>query len=279
MKKKKIFSNEAVSEIIEMYKNKTFTKEISKKFRVRQAQISQILKDNNVKFYTSKDERLVEYSLNHRYFEKIDTPAKAYTLGYFFADGFTSSVNNTVGIIINDIDALEFFKKEFECNKPFIKNKHHENATTFTFASSKMKEDLRRLGCVPVKSLILEYPKIHPDFLPEELEKYFILGYFDGDGSLWISKTTKHYCLKIISSTKFCQSLCDRMLEKGLNAKMCWEPRYKKETSYVCMYRKKDIVKFLEESYDTCPFFLKRKYEKFLKIKQQCVQNIASKIQ
>ncbi len=47
-----------------------------------------------------------------------------------------------------------------------------------------MFEDLCKHGCVPNKSLILEFPKT----VPSDLIHHFIRGYFDGDGSVFITR-------------------------------------------------------------------------------------------
>ena len=52
-----------------------------------------------------------------------------------------------------------------------------------TLNSKKISNDLIDKGIIPNKSLILQPPSILPKFY-----KSFILGYFDGDGS--ISKTS-----------------------------------------------------------------------------------------
>ena len=54
-----------------------------------------------------------------------------------------------------------------------------------TLNSKKISKDLADKGIVPNKSLILQPPKISKEFY-----KPFILGYFDGDGS--ISKTSQY---------------------------------------------------------------------------------------
>lgn len=54
-----------------------------------------------------------------------------------------------------------------------------------------MKTDLIRLGCVPNKSLILKFPSENI-FSNPELIRHFIRGYFDGDGSVFISRE-KHW--------------------------------------------------------------------------------------
>lgn len=54
--------------------------------------------------------------VNHRYFEFIDTPDKAYWFGFLAADGYAKHQGRNYRVIINlkeiDIQHLEKFKKE-----------------------------------------------------------------------------------------------------------------------------------------------------------------------
>lgn len=53
--------------------------------------------------------------------------------------------------------------------------------------STKMCSDLIKLGCVPRKSLILQFPDI-----PSSVTRHFVRGYFDGDGcASWHNKKMK----------------------------------------------------------------------------------------
>ena len=70
--------------------------------------------------------------------------------------------------------------------KDIIQNEGYSNNTPMcrlAFNSKKMAFDLIDKGVVQRKSLILEPPKID-----EQYELPFILGYFDGDGSIYKTK-------------------------------------------------------------------------------------------
>jgi len=51
-----------------------------------------------------------------------------------------------------------------------------------------MVNDLERLGCISNKSLILKFPTI--DQVSEEFIPHFLRGYFDGDGTVFMSANT-----------------------------------------------------------------------------------------
>lgn len=49
--------------------------------------------------------------------------------------------------------------------------------------SQKTVDDLKQLGCIERKSLILKFPT--EEQVPFDLLHHFIRGYFDGDGSIF----------------------------------------------------------------------------------------------
>lgn len=135
-----------------------------------------------------------KYTINEQYFENIDTPNKAYVLGLWYADG-----NNYIG----DDNSYRVSIKQCEANKDVIYKIANELDSTYpikeyipekgshqfilTIYSKKMSEDLTKLGCVPRKSLVLEFPtNIQQNLIP-----HFIRGYFDGDGCVWNGQRKK----------------------------------------------------------------------------------------
>ena len=74
--------------------------------------------------------------------------------------------------------------------------------------SQKTVNDLKRLGCIENKSLVLTFPTY--DQVPEELIYHFIRGYFDGDGSVSInSKNYKYAHISIVGTENFIKKLSE----------------------------------------------------------------------
>lgn len=74
-----------------------------------------------------------KYNYNENYFEKIDSPEKAYCLGFWYADG-----NVTIkpyGISISQaesqVDILEKISKEISGNKPLYECKIKKGQRVF----------------------------------------------------------------------------------------------------------------------------------------------------
>lgn len=119
------------------------------------------------------------------YFENIDTPAKAYFLGFIAADGCIYRPNDTrqgivrINIHRQDEYILETFKRELGYDRPVSRSQG--KYSSIEVSSDKMCSDLERLGLAPRKTYGNTVPSIDDTAM-----KYFIRGYFDGDGSIHI---------------------------------------------------------------------------------------------
>ena len=58
-------------------------------------------------------------------------------------------------------------------------------ANRINIVSKQLKKDLIQAGCTCTKSLTLTFPS--ENIIPKHLQHHFIRGYFDGDGSVFIS--------------------------------------------------------------------------------------------
>lgn len=260
---KNLFKEVCEDTVINMYKNGKTLREIAFFFHTRPLRIASIIRSFGIN-PSSKNCFRVPYRVNHSYFSKIDSHEKAYLLGVLFADGCVMRKSNQIHLISNDYDLLEFFKEKVGFTGDIQKNPLHKRAKFVAFSSIDMKKDLIKLGCVPSKSLILEFPNIDDDFFWS-----FLLGYFDGDGSLWVSRDKKAAHFKIMSCTLFCNKLREILAGKGFVSEVRNDPKtHKKETSYIRISSKKTISKIFPLLYSNAQFFLKRKRDKFLEALQ-----------
>lgn len=137
---------------------------------------------NNVKIYNRK------YTLNENYFEKIDSPEKAYFLGFLYADGCNTRSGLSISLNIEDGYIIERFKRSIGTDRPIstvtFKKENHKPQNSLQITSKKISKDLTNLGCVPAKSLILKFPTEKQ--VPNHLIHHFIRGYFDGDGCIYL---------------------------------------------------------------------------------------------
>ena len=121
--------------------------------------------------------------MNEGYFDKIDSWQKAYLLGFLLADGYNNEKRGVIQVIVSDkdVEVLEFFKKELECDKPIgrVVNKN-VSASRIDFCSSIMSQSLKEKGCFQNKTFLLSFPKVKDKYLSD-----FVRGYFDGDGCFY----------------------------------------------------------------------------------------------
>ena len=134
------------------------------------------------------------YYYDETYFSNINTPEKAYWLGFIAADGNLYRREGHQGLIsisINkrDIELLENFKKELNTSKPIniIQDKRRKNTVmaTLQITSDKIFNDLLQKGIGIRKTFDLDLSYIF-EKIPINFYSDFILGYFDGDGSIYI---------------------------------------------------------------------------------------------
>ena len=209
-----------------------------------------------------------KYKFNEHYFNKIDTPNKAYFLGLIYADGCVYPKKNSCAIKLTKEDdyILEEFKKDIDSQKPlqYTKSKPIVGTKYIGKAQSKLElnskiliDDLISLGVVQNKSLILKFPQNIP-FI-----KDFIRGYFDGDGCIYNSQN--RIMLNFVGSEDFCKGLCN-FLESELDIKVTPKQDKRGNSWYIYVVRIKDVIKFCEYIYsDKDCIKLNRKYEKFTK--------------
>ena len=167
-----------------------------------------ISKDMALKIMSPYREPKELISFDRQYFSKIDSEEKAYWLGFVTADGNVIVKNKKgnfeLGLCSKDIGHLEKFKQalKYEGN---IKHKivtlgtKKHNAYRITLHDYNFCLDLISLGCVPKKSLILEFPE--DGFMPRELYRHYIRGFFDGNGSISTHKSKLH--LNCLSTYNF----------------------------------------------------------------------------
>ena len=223
--KKIEFSQEQIEDILNKYQNNWSQQKIADFYQVSRPVIKRILKVQNDKIIIR--DKTSKYQYQQDIFEIIDTAEKAYWLGFLAADGCNYQREHNASIILNvhqkDMEHLNKFKQFCNTNaeiKSYVGYEGFSNQTPMckiVLNSKKISNDLIDKGIVPNKSLILQPPNIS-----EQFYKPFILGYFDGDGS--ISKTSQYnnYSISIQGTKEILTWICqvlnwDANLEKRDN--------------------------------------------------------------
>lgn len=211
-KMKYIYTKKEESLIKKLYKEGHGSPFIAKKLGRKTSSIVSYLK-RTLGNLRSCSESAKKYTVNEKYFDKIDTPEKAYWLGFIYADGYVAhdKYSYKLGITLSekDKDHLERFKKSICATYPIKTYAPTIKSTNYTknpyskivIYSKTVYDQMIRHGVFEHKTNILDKPTIE-----ESLERYFILGYMDGDGCIAISHRNKSsqlsFCVKILGTTK-----------------------------------------------------------------------------
>ena len=200
------WTEEQVAYIIDKYLNENYTlKALGKEFRVSYGAIKNLLHKHNIKSRGNKQ----GYPRNEYYFNKINSPEKAYWLGFLYADGCVHVKNNEISLNITDKEHIEKFKKAIEAINHNIIEIHDnrfkkaKSLYSFSIKDKQLHEDLISWGCIPQKSLKLTcFPNI-----PYHYISHFIRGYFDGDGSLHYLKGTNNFRISFLGTKPFLEEI------------------------------------------------------------------------
>lgn len=204
------------------------------------------------------------------YFDSINTPEKAYWLGFIMADGCicTSSKtcpNSRLDIILKDIDGqhLEKLKKAF-CYSGDISYKTIYDKRGFETRHAELRVNskdmcraLEKYSVVPRKTGKEEIP----DALDKSLYVDFIRGFFDGDGS--VAKGTKmhQYRFKLGSSSmKIIKQIQSWFTDYGIDINYGIETQYSMPFYILEKSGMNDCLKIFHILYDDATVYLDRKY-------------------
>lgn len=255
------WTQEQVAYIIDKYLNEEYSlAQLGKEFGCSPATIRGVLNKNKIRSRGNKQ----GYPRNELYFYNIDTPEKAYWLGFLYADGCVHTLNNEISVNITDLEHVEKFKAAIGAINHKVtetKDARFQNAKTlyqFSIKDKQLHSDLIKWGCVPEKTLKLaNIPNI-----PRNYISHFIRGYFDGDGSLHYLKGTDNYRISFTSGSKdFLQDI-----QKELGTDLALGHEENKNTYQLQISGRHNVERILNYLYkdSTEAIRLDRKYNTYL---------------
>lgn len=212
----------------------------------------------------TKKERL---PLDVNYFENIDTPQKAYWLGFICADGYIGKDFCRVSIITKDLEVIEKFKKDIKSGHKISEIIQHDKRTGKTYKEYSIQvtnrnfaKHLEKYGVTPRKSDILNFP----GDLSENLYPYFIAGLFDGDGCIYKIKDKNGIKCNLISTKEVLDEI-DNILSTKYGVVPCKHVKVTKNKENVYkQYWYKNSEIFLNYIYSgNKEIYLARKYDIF----------------
>lgn len=175
----------------DLYINKNIGKgELLKRFNISQNVLNRWLKESNINNKSGK-----MYNFNIHYFDEINTQEKAYWLGFIWCDGYASErIRNgkiterpvKISLARKDEEILYKMLKDFDGNheikqyisKGFDKDKEESRLTFNNFYFGNVMKE--KYGMTPHRT---DASKVIAA-VPQELERHFLRGIFDAEGSI-----------------------------------------------------------------------------------------------
>ena len=269
---KKLLINLAIEEYVNTPIYDRNLGKLSDKYGLNRKTIVKYLNERNIEITNVRS----KVPFNEHIFDSIDTEEKAYWLGFIFADGFITAKRHQVGLTlsIKDIDHLQKFNNflnyskgmnirdshQFGNKEKYNKSGELMQVVNTTIDNKNLWEALNSKGCVPNKSLILEFPD-ESIFSDISLIRHFIRGYFDGDGSLGVyqhSKTNNNLeaSLMFVGTKPFLEKVQEHLGIKGfiMQKSNCGPLTYR------LGYSTKKAEKVADILYKNASIYLNRKY-------------------
>lgn len=267
---KRLFTDEQSQFIHENYLTMSY-KELGEIFGVTARQIG-----GHVCTQGWSKEKSKQRVWNKKYFDVIDTPEKAYWLGFFFADGYVAynqkrrNYEASIQLQEGDVDALKRLAEQLgidyndgsltfiekDVNYPQGTSGHVTGYVLRTY-SKHFCDSLISRGVVPNKTYRPEYPTI------ENFCHAFVRGFFDGDGCLSLfarGYVEVHFTNPNEEFLKYIKNIVEE--EIGVSGTIYKENDMKYRLYY---FRTADTRKFLDWIYqDDGSYRLPRKYNRYL---------------
>lgn len=210
-----------------------------------------------------------KYSLDESFFDSVDTEAKAYWLGFLYADGYHNEKLYGIVLALQERDGyiLSHLKESLKSNRPVEtmdkRKPGRQNQRVVRINSKAMSKRLSALGLKQAKSLTLQFPTSSQ--VPDHLLHHFVRGYFDGDGCVSLANNDPRYaCVVICVSKSFGIDMLDKMAGLGITLHFR-KPQSKISNLQTCGRLK--CLSFLDYIYKDASVFLTRKHDKYLLLK------------
>jgi len=145
--------------------------------------------------YTNKywKNRIVKHAVNENQFICNFTKESVYLLGFIWGDGYVSNSGTNKQIRIeclsDDIDSLIPIMKK--TGAWCINNIQRKNRKPVKLASTSNKELVEFLINNDYKKKSIKTPEKIWNLIPDDLKKYFILGWIDADGCFYWNEKHK----------------------------------------------------------------------------------------
>ena len=256
-------TKEDIKKMIEAYRQGDSTIKLGNQFVVSPTAIYGLLKKKEIPM-RSLSHSMQKYDINENYFEIIDTEEKAYWLGFICADGYINFKRNNlvIGLAIKDKKQLQKLKDCLKSNHPIKEYIYDYLSMVRLFIGNKKIVETLKKYISEHKTFSLTFPTID-----KRLERHFIRGYFDGDGSVINVKNPQ---INITSNIIFLDELDIRFKDIGLN-KTKRDIRHKQQNKIQTLrfVGRNNLRMIYDYLYKNATIFMDRKKEIFEKIESE----------
>jgi intein/homing endonuclease len=265
---------------LEYLKGNISLKDIYCKFNCSENELRYLFKERK---YLSR-QAYRESKINKYIFDNINSSDSAYILGFYIADGCISNNKFIISLQEQDKEILDKIRDVMSpiTNLNYCKKRINNYGITthamykFSFACKYITDKLECLGFGKDKT---NKAKSIKNIIPKKFMWDFIRGYWDGDGCISSSETTKKYKTQsgdikeykhtnigftIISKDKLIlDELNSFFHEENINTHVYPDS---KGNYLIGTHSLSEIVKIYEKIYTNSNLYLNRKYEKFKQI-------------
>lgn len=268
-RKKRVLTSEEIAQIKEQYDEGIPKKQIVKNLKISELVINRTIEEQG---WEDRGLNRVNKRIKNDYFSIIDSPDKAYWLGFLFTDGSVDHYRATGRIRLQlqeaDKEILEKFKEDLCLDCKIIYDvRPNSTCCSVEFTSEQIFNDLGKYGIVPRKTYVTEH--IPYKLIPEEYIYAFIVGLYDGDGGLSYSANfstdvTLSFASYHETVAKDFQYLIDHyVLETEKHNKVfftsAWHTQWRGRLQ---------VLKILDKLYANTNRRLLRKYNKYVKLSE-----------
>lgn len=266
-RKKKTLSQDQIEEVKRMIEEGAFLKELAEHFNLDTTTMKLRLTELGLKI---KNTNRINRRIKSDYFSNIDSPIKAYWLGFLFTDGSVDHYKTTGRIRLQlqqrDKEILEKFKEDLGIDSKIIYDiRPNSVCCSVEFVDEQIFNDLEKYNIIPQKTYKINripYQKIPQEFLPA-----FALGLFDGDGNFYCGNdystdVTFGFTAYHESEVQDFRDLINEIVSLNSNNKPFYTSAW-----HINWKGRLQVLKILDTLYENCPRFLARKHEKYLALK------------
>ena len=266
-RKKKTLTQEQIIQVKKMIDEGAFLKEVAEYCNLNVETMKLRLNELNLKITNTNR---VNRRIKSDYFSIIDNPIKAYWLGFLYTDGSVDHYGATGRIRLQlqekDLEILEKFKEDLCIDSKIIYDvRKNSTCCSVEFVDEQIFNDLAKYGIIPNKTYLVD--SIPYEKIPSQYLKAYALGLYDGDGSLSYSNdfstdVTLSYTAYSEQEVKDFQFLINNFIKNEKTNKNIFT------TAWHTQWRGRlQVLNILDELYSSCPRFLKRKYDKYIMLK------------